>query len=97
MARGISFWRSKDDKKGIFLLGNPIVWIPAYLSILGYLGYEFVDLILQKRKIVFTRSGYFKDMIAGCWFLSIAFFLHYLPFFLMDRQVCALFPRHLQL
>ena len=88
MARGISFWRAeKDPKSQIFLLGNPIVWLPAYLSILGYLCYEFIILMLQKRKIVFNRSGYFRDMVSACWFFAIAFFLHYLPFFLMERQV----------
>ncbi len=88
MARGIGFWRSKDRKKGIFLLGNPIVWIPAYLAIFSFLGYVIVDFILERRQIVFKRSGYFKDMIAACWFFLIGFFIHYLPFFLMNRKVC---------
>ena len=87
MARGINYWVSKTDSSSIFLIGNPIVWIPAYLSILGYLLYELVDLILQQRKLSAPKSGYFRDMIGGCWFFSAGFFLHYLPFFLMSRQL----------
>ena len=85
--RGIAFWRANPDNAGIYFIGNPLVWIPAALSILLYLGFELVDLILKQRQIVFSRSGYFKDMISGLWFFSIGYILHYFPFFLMSRRV----------
>ncbi|KAJ3352780.1 hypothetical protein HDU91_005976 [Kappamyces sp. JEL0680] len=87
LKRGINFWRSTPDRSGIYLIGNPAVWIPASLAILLYLGYELVDLVLQKRKITFSRSGYYKDMVAGACFFTTGYILHYLPFFLMARQL----------
>lgn len=87
MSRGISFWRATPDTKGIYLIGNPLVWMSGALCILACLLLEGVDLVLQQRNIVFNRSGYFKDMIAGYWFYTMGYLLHYFPFFLMGRQV----------
>jgi dolichyl-phosphate-mannose-protein mannosyltransferase len=87
MHRGISFWRAKPDTKGIYLIGNPVVWYLGTMSIIAYFIYVFVNLVLQKRKIYFNPSGYFKDMIQGFWYMSFGYLCHYLPFFLMQRQV----------
>jgi dolichyl-phosphate-mannose-protein mannosyltransferase len=87
MHRGIGFWRSTPDTKGIYLLGNPVVWLSATFAVLLYLGFIVVELVLEQRKISFQKSGYYKEMLLGIWFFAIGYLLHFLPFFLMGRQV----------
>jgi dolichyl-phosphate-mannose-protein mannosyltransferase len=90
---GISYWRSKPDTKGIYFVGNPLIWIPGFFAIAIFAAYFGIDLILEKRKIYISRSGYFKAMVSGCSFYALGYLMHYFPFFLMGRQVRPLINR----
>jgi len=59
--RGISFWQGKDqgaDYKGqIYLLGNPLIWWTAGLSILLFMAIWLVDVICRKRNYFIMSDG----------------------------------------
>jgi dolichyl-phosphate-mannose-protein mannosyltransferase len=85
--RGISFWRATPDTHGIYLIGNPLPWFLGTLSVVLFVAFTIVSIFLEKRQIVFHQSGFVKDAVSGLWFHSLGYFCHYLPFFLMQRQV----------
>lgn len=87
LSSGISYWRAKPDTKGIYLIGNPVIWVSSFIAIALFGLYFGVDMILEKRKIFVSKSGYFKAMVSGCSFYTLGYLLHYFPFYLMGRQV----------
>jgi dolichyl-phosphate-mannose-protein mannosyltransferase len=83
--RGISYWAAAPHH--IYLLGNPIVWWPASFLFLAYGIY--IAVIIFKFQLgspitisdkTFTFNYYTFSFLLG-WFL------HYYPFFLMERQL----------
>ncbi|KAJ3283856.1 hypothetical protein HK104_010186 [Borealophlyctis nickersoniae] len=87
LRRGISFWTSKKEGGQIYLIGNPLVWGAATVSILVYVIFEIISAILIKRGFTFTTTGSLARASQGGWFLFLGWALHYLPFFLMKRQL----------
>jgi dolichyl-phosphate-mannose-protein mannosyltransferase len=83
--RGISFWRRKGvDTLGIYLIGNPLVWWWGSTSIVLFGMYTIVTILASKRQYELQQN---KDLMYSLWTHSIAYLCHYLPFFLMKRQV----------
>ncbi|KAI8928280.1 Dolichyl-phosphate-mannose-protein mannosyltransferase-domain-containing protein [Entophlyctis helioformis] len=90
LKRGISFWRAKkagDAKTFIYLLGNPLIWWSALAAVVVYAGYEILAAIATRRGIVFVNQGFLKEATNACWFFFTGWGLHYLPFFVMGRQL----------
>ncbi|KAI8896495.1 Dolichyl-phosphate-mannose-protein mannosyltransferase-domain-containing protein [Globomyces pollinis-pini] len=87
LERGISFWRAKPDNSGIYLIGNPFIWYGAVACLVVYIGYVVINMFVEKRGIQFTPSAYFREMLSGCQFMVLGWAAHYLPFFLMSRQL----------
>jgi dolichyl-phosphate-mannose-protein mannosyltransferase len=93
LQRGISFWASKDDsggpKKSIYLIGNPLVWKTCLIGILT------TPLIILLRALVLQRGSNLAGLGSSLWvkrtdalaLLWIGWFLHWAPFFIMDRQL----------
>ncbi|KAI0786533.1 glycosyltransferase family 39 protein [Abortiporus biennis] len=85
LRRGINFW--VKDHRQIYLLGNPIIWwlsttaVALYILVRGFLilrakrGYKDFD----NTKVVKYDSL--------CGFLFLGWSMHYLPFYLMGRQL----------
>ncbi|KAI0687287.1 glycosyltransferase family 39 protein [Earliella scabrosa] len=85
LRRGINFW--VKDHRQIYLLGNPLIW---YLSTAGVFAYAAVRglLILRAQRGYrdFDNTKVVKyDTLCG--FLFIGWALHYLPFYIMRRQL----------
>ncbi|KZV86413.1 MIR-domain-containing protein, partial [Exidia glandulosa HHB12029] len=85
LLRGINFWMREHTQ--IYLLGNPFVWWLSTGSILAYAAVRALLILRAKR-------GYqdFNDSVVNkydqlCGFLVMGWFMHYFPFFLMDRQL----------
>ncbi|KAF8522321.1 glycosyltransferase family 39 protein [Gautieria morchelliformis] len=85
LSRGINFW--VKDHRQIYLIGNPVVW---WLSTAAVLIYGIVRGFLILR----TKRGYqdFNHTVVVkydqlCGFLALGWFLHYFPFYLMQRQL----------
>ena len=87
MNRGINFWRAKIDTHGIYLLGNPVIWIPGFFSVVFYLAYVGIDFVLSQRKSNMQLNGYGEMIYNSMAVFSTGYLLHYVPFFLMQRQL----------
>ncbi|KAJ2685275.1 Dolichyl-phosphate-mannose--protein mannosyltransferase 4 [Coemansia spiralis] len=87
LLRGISFWTDSEQRKQIYLLGNPIGWWISDLALLAFAiclvgleacdmrNYEVVDAVVRRHLL---RSG---------GFIAFAWFIHYFPFFMMGRSL----------
>lgn len=85
LKRGINFW-TKDHRQ-IYLIGNPIVWWGAFLSILAYLGARGLLMLRAQRGYGDLKDSRVRFYDQTCGFLALGWGLHYLPFFLMHRQL----------
>ncbi|OMH83876.1 Dolichyl-phosphate-mannose-protein mannosyltransferase 1 [Zancudomyces culisetae] len=85
LRRGTAYWGGTGAV--IYQLGNPVVWWLASLSIASVCFLFFSDLILSKREIYIfslTKSSFSPSSVA---LITIGYFSHYLPFYLMDREL----------
>ncbi|SPO31697.1 related to dolichyl-phosphate-mannose-protein mannosyltransferase [Ustilago trichophora] len=85
LKRGINFW-TKDHRQ-IYLIGNPIVWWGAFVSILAYLSARSMLMLRAQRGYGDLKDSRVRFYDQTCGFLALGWGLHYLPFFLMNRQL----------
>ncbi|PWZ01217.1 PMT-domain-containing protein [Testicularia cyperi] len=85
LRRGINFW-TKDHRQ-VYLIGNPIVWWGAFASVLAYLGARGLLMLRAQRGYRDMQDSRVKFYDQTCGFLVLGWALHYLPFFLMHRQL----------
>ncbi|KAL9085343.1 MAG: hypothetical protein Q9165_007634 [Trypethelium subeluteriae] len=87
LLRGVSFWTENDTKRQIYFLGNPIGWWLASSILAVFAGIIGADQVSQRRGVDAldrrTRSRLYNS--TGFFFLTWA--AHYLPFFIMGRQL----------
>ncbi|MCJ1306081.1 hypothetical protein MMC08_008899 [Hypocenomyce scalaris] len=91
LLRGVSFWTQNETKQQIYFLGNPIGWWLASSILAVFAGIAGADQLSQRRGVDAldelwgpgTRSRFYNS--TGFFFLCWA--AHYLPFFLMGRQL----------
>ncbi|KZT63995.1 glycosyltransferase family 39 protein [Daedalea quercina L-15889] len=85
LRRGINFW--VKDHRQIYLLGNPMVWWFSTAAVVGYVAARgFLILRAQRGYRDFENTRVVKyDTLCG--FLFIGWSLHYLPFYIMKRQL----------
>ncbi|KAJ1974170.1 hypothetical protein H4R34_004818 [Dimargaris verticillata] len=86
LRRGISFWTG--DNRQIYLLGNPFIWWTSAVAVALFgvvqVVLHFADLrgcLGKTWSPVRTRYTQTAGFVCSAWFL------HYAPFFLMDRQL----------
>lgn len=87
LLRGVSFWTKSDTRQQIYFLGNPIGWWLASSLLAVFIGIVAADQLCLRRGVDTldkrTRSRLYNS--GGFFFLAWA--AHYLPFFLMGRQL----------
>lgn len=85
LRRGINFW--VQNHRHIYLIGNPFTWWLSSISVLLYIGVRGLLVLREKRGYKdFHHSAVVKyDQLIG--FTVLGWALHYLPFFLMGRQL----------
>ncbi|KAI9855091.1 MAG: hypothetical protein M1824_006299 [Vezdaea acicularis] len=91
LLRGVSFWTHNDTRQQIYFLGNPIGWWIASSILAVFAGIVGADQLSLRRGIDAleelwgpgTRSRLYNS--TGFFFLCWA--AHYLPFYLMGRQL----------
>ncbi|OCF73163.1 dolichyl-phosphate-mannose-protein mannosyltransferase [Kwoniella mangroviensis CBS 8886] len=85
LRRGINFW--VQNHRQVYLLGNPMIWWSSTLAIAAYLGIRGLMVLRAKRgyRDLHQPKIAFYDEV--CAYLVISWALHYLPFFLMQRQL----------
>ncbi|EST06774.1 MIR motif [Kalmanozyma brasiliensis GHG001] len=85
LKRGINFW-TKDHRQ-IYLIGNPFVWWGSFLSVLGYLAARGFAMLRAQRGYGDLKDSRVRFYDQTCGFLALGWAFHYLPFFLMHRQL----------
>lgn len=85
LKRGINFWGK--DKRQIYLMGNPFIWLSSTAAIAVYLAIKALAVIRWQRGYKDYQGVVFRrfDYEIGTMVLGWAF--HYFPFFLMQRQL----------
>jgi len=87
LLRGVSFWTHNETKQQIYFLGNPLGWWIASSILAVFAGIIAADQLSLRRGVdaldLRTRSRLYNS--TGFFFLAWA--MHYLPFYLMGRQL----------
>ncbi|RDW84647.1 protein O-mannosyl-transferase 1 [Coleophoma cylindrospora] len=87
LLRGVSFWTQNETRRQIYFLGNPLGWWFASSLLAVYAGIIAADQLSLRRGVdaldARTRSRLYNS--TGFFFLAWA--THYLPFYLMGRQL----------
>jgi dolichyl-phosphate-mannose-protein mannosyltransferase len=85
--RGISFWEVKADLKQIYLLGNPLIWWFVITLTLFYPVLYIADRLSWRRGYDILGESRRRWWDRSTGFFFIAWFLHWIPFYLMGRQL----------
>ena len=85
LRRGINFW-TKHHRQ-VYLFGNPFVWWVSSSCVLAYMAVRVLLVLRAQRGFSDFANGtvVFYDRICGM--LTVAWLLHYLPFYMMHRQL----------
>ncbi|KAF9364903.1 hypothetical protein BGX34_012145 [Mortierella sp. NVP85] len=85
LKRGISFWGR--ERKHIYLVGNWFTWYMSTGAVVLYVIVRALLIIRDKRGYRDDFRGFrdYYELSGGFFFMAWVF--HYLPFFLMDRQL----------
>lgn len=103
LLRGVSFWTNNDTRSQIYFLGNPIGWWIASSVLAIFVGIIMADQLSLRRgvdalderkqncspnidqRLIF--AGTRKRLYNSTGFFFITWAAHYLPFYLMGRQL----------
>ncbi|KAF9977297.1 hypothetical protein BGZ73_006446 [Actinomortierella ambigua] len=85
LRRGISFWGKEN--RHIYLVGNWFTWYTASASVVLYVLIRLLLVVRDKRgyRDNFRGLREYYELSGGFFFMAWAY--HYLPFFLMGRQL----------
>ncbi|PWN50026.1 putative PMT4-dolichyl-phosphate-mannose--protein O-mannosyltransferase [Violaceomyces palustris] len=87
LLQGISFWTSTESQRQIYMIGNLVSWWGSILSISVFVGIMGADLLARRRGIYPIPSAVRNRLHNSVGFFVGAWAFHYLPFFLMSRQL----------
>ncbi|KAJ1901997.1 hypothetical protein LPJ71_005613, partial [Coemansia sp. S17] len=85
MRRGMAFWGA--DNRSIYLLGTPIIWWLSFGTVVIFAGVQVVLFFRDRRGFRDRLLGARERYMESVGFLSIGWVLHWIPFFLMGRQL----------
>jgi len=85
LLRGINFW--VKDHRQIYLIGNPMIWWLSTAAVAGYVAVRGVLILRAQRGYRDFENTKVVKYDTLCGFLFMGWSLHYLPFFLMGRQL----------
>ncbi|KAF4611280.1 hypothetical protein D9613_007056 [Agrocybe pediades] len=84
---GISFWTDNDAKKQIYLIGNIIGWWTCTVALSIYVGILGADLLARRRGMDPIPDPVRNRLWNNTGFFLLIWAVHYVPFFLMNRQL----------
>ncbi|CAZ79889.1 unnamed protein product [Tuber melanosporum] len=87
LLRGVSFWTKNDTREQIYFLGNPIGWWLASAVLAVFVGIVAADQLTQRRGVDALDRRTRSKLYNSTGFFFLAWAAHYLPFFLMGRQL----------
>ena len=89
LLRGISFWQlGGPQDRQVYLLGNPAVWWGGFfVGVLGSATLLITVLLRERRRHRDLPASDRSRLVVGASLLLCGWAVHYLPFFLMERQL----------
>lgn len=87
LLRGVSFWTKDDGQHQIYLLGNPFGWWLAIAVTAILTGVLSADQITRRRGEEAISALTRKRLYNSTGFFFLCWVAHYLPFYLMGRQL----------
>jgi len=87
LLRGVSFWTKNDTREQIYFLGNPVGWWLASSLLAVLAGIFGADQLSQRRGVDALDRRTRSRLYNSTGFFLLAWASHYLPFFLMGRQL----------
>ncbi|KAI0057255.1 glycosyltransferase family 39 protein [Artomyces pyxidatus] len=87
MLSGISFWTENADQKQIYFIGNIIGWWTCAVALSVYIGIIGGDLLARRRNETPVPEPVRNRLWNSTGFFVLVWFIHYFPFFLMNRQL----------
>jgi len=84
---GISFWTHNDTKGQIYLIGNVFGWWTCVLALSVFVGIMGADALARRRNVKPIPDLVRNRLLNSTGFFIGAWAWHFLPFFLMDRQL----------
>ncbi|KAF8239372.1 glycosyltransferase family 39 protein [Tricholoma matsutake] len=84
---GISFWTENENQKQIYLIGNLIGWWTCVLALSIYVGILGADLLARRRGMDPIPDPVRNRLWNNAGFFLLVWAVHYVPFFLMNRQL----------
>jgi len=87
LLRGVSFWTQNDTRQQIYFLGNPLGWWLASSLLAVYVGIIGADQLSLRRGVDALDERSRARLYNSTGFFFIAWATHYLPFYLMGRQL----------
>ncbi|KAL3418753.1 dolichyl-phosphate-mannose-protein mannosyltransferase [Phlyctema vagabunda] len=87
LLRGVSFWTKADTRQQIYFLGNPLGWWLASSLLAVYAGIIAADQLSLRRGVDALDQRTRSRLYNSTGFFFLAWATHYLPFYLMGRQL----------
>ncbi|KAI9798906.1 MAG: hypothetical protein M1833_004409 [Piccolia ochrophora] len=87
LLRGVSFWTQNSTRQQIYFLGNPLGWWITSSLLAVFSGILGADQLSQRRGIDAMDKRTRSRLYNSTGFFFLAWAAHYLPFYLMGRQL----------
>ncbi|KAL0640349.1 Dolichyl-phosphate-mannose--protein mannosyltransferase 4 [Maublancomyces gigas] len=87
LLRGVSFWTKNDTREQIYFLGNPLGWWLTSSILAVFVGIIGADQLTQRRGVDALDRRTRNRLYNSTGFFFLAWAAHYIPFFLMGRQL----------
>lgn len=87
LLRGVSFWTKNDTREQIYFLGNPLGWWLTSSILAVFVGIVAADQLTQRRGVDALDRKTRNRLYNSTGFFFLAWAAHYVPFFLMGRQL----------
>ncbi|KAJ7180678.1 glycosyltransferase family 39 protein [Mycena filopes] len=84
---GISFWTENEGQKQIYLIGNVVGWWTCVIALSIYVGILGADLLARRRGLDPIPDPVRNRLWNSAGFFMLIWGVHYVPFFLMNRQL----------
>ncbi|XP_045511379.1 protein O-mannosyltransferase 1 [Colias croceus] len=87
LQRSIAYWLSPDSNAQVHLIGNLVTWYAGTISVLLYGAFLVLYAIRTRRAITDLPPRASQKFYDAGFILFLGYWLHYLPFFFMDRTL----------
>lgn len=84
---GVSYWQKDPEHKQIFFIGNPVVWWSTAFAVCLFGSIFGLDLLSRRRGVYLISNAVRTRYLRATGFFAWAWACHYLPFFVMSRQL----------